>query len=220
MRICATMSRELRDLRLCSQWKLACSYQLKIRSLCSKPIENEKRNGVNTSPTIYEQIQSPPNLITLTRMASTPVLAYWIMSESYSIAAVGCVVAAASDYLDGYLAKQYGWSTVLGTYLDPLADKIFVNTIGFSLWYTGTLPTPLIIVWASKDILLLGGTGWFLYEKHKTINFMKNSVAKEPLKVTPSYIAKVNTTLQFATLGVGITSPILLLPHFLLDSLW
>lgn len=64
--------------------------------------------------TVWQQIQSPPNLITLTRMASTPFLAYWIVSEQYAMAIGGCTLAAISDYLDGYLAKHYGWTTVLG----------------------------------------------------------------------------------------------------------
>jgi cardiolipin synthase len=153
-------------------------------------------------------------------MASTPILAYWVVSEQYWWAIGGCTLAAISDYLDGYLAKRYGWPTVLGTYLDPLADKAFVNTLGIGLWYTGVLPTPLVILWATKDVLLLSGTAWVLYQKHGSVSILTNSVAQDPLKVTPSMIAKINTALQFGTLVVGLMSPVVpLLPPLLLDSL-
>ncbi len=190
------------------------------RFVSSKSDETNNETSKNPSQSLWQQIQSPPNVITLSRMAATPVLAYWVVSEEFMFAIVGCSLAAASDYLDGYLAKRYGWTTVLGTYLDPLADKAFVNTLGISLWYSGIFPTPLVVVWATKDVMLLSGTGWYLYKKHGSASFLSNSVAKEPLQVTPSLIAKVNTTLQFSTLVVGLMSTVVSLPPFLLESFW
>jgi len=140
-------------------------------------------------------------------MASTPILCYWIVQEQYTMAIYGCVLAAISDGLDGYLAKHYGGSTVLGTYLDPLADKVLINGLAVSLWYAGILPTPLVVVWGTKDVLLLGGTGWYLHKEHNSVNFVTNSIATKPLTVTPSTLGKVNTGLQFATLAVGIVTP-------------
>eukprot|EP00526_Cylindrotheca_closterium_P016188 CAMPEP_0113631978 /NCGR_PEP_ID=MMETSP0017_2-20120614/16620_1 /TAXON_ID=2856 /ORGANISM="Cylindrotheca closterium" /LENGTH=271 /DNA_ID=CAMNT_0000542513 /DNA_START=31 /DNA_END=846 /DNA_ORIENTATION=- /assembly_acc=CAM_ASM_000147 len=166
----------------------------------------DKNNKPHTS--VWEQLQSPPNIITLTRIASTPVLAYCITSEQYVLAVWGCALAGMSDALDGYLAKTYNWGTTVGTYLDPVADKIMVNSLAVSLWYTSILPTPLIAVWAIKDIGLLSGTAWMLYKNYNSINFFTTSLAQKPLEVKPSQVAKVNTALQFATLGVGIISPI------------
>jgi cardiolipin synthase len=153
-------------------------------------------------------------------MASTPLIAYWVVSENYTFAIWGCVLAAISDGLDGFLAKQFGWSTVVGTYLDPLADKILINTLGISLWYSGILPMPLIVVWAAKDVILLSGTAWHVYQNHQSINFFSTSVAQKPLKVTPSTMAKVNTVLQFATLGVAIVTPMTIMTPVVLNSLW
>lgn len=192
------------------------------QSSSSPSTTNEKKDEKpqDAAQTLWQQVQTPPNAITITRMASTPLLAYWIVSEQHLFAVVGCSLAAFSDYLDGYLAKRYGWSTVLGTYLDPLADKAFVNTVGISLWYSGVLPTPLVVLWATKDIILLSGTAWYLHQKHGSIDILKNSVSNEPLKVTPTLMAKINTTLQFSTLFVGILSPVIPMPPLLLDSLW
>jgi cardiolipin synthase len=112
-------------------------------------------------------------------------------------------------------------NTVLGTYLDPIADKVLVNGLAISLWYTGILPTPLVALWATKDFVLLGGTAWYLYKEQNTINFFDMSIATKPLTVTPTTLGKANTGLQFATLALGIISPVVTttLPPSLLPSL-
>ena len=183
-----------------------------------------KNNGTikddHPPQTAWKQLQSLPNIITLTRMASTPILCYWIVQEHYTMALYGCLFAAISDALDGYFAKHHGMSTVLGTYLDPIADKVLVNGLAISLWYTGILPTPLVALWATKDFILLAGTGWYLYKEQHTINFFDMSIATKPLTVTPTTLGKANTGLQFATLAVGIISPVVTtLPPSLLPSL-
>ena len=204
-----------------SRTRTLCWTRPMVRFISSKSDGKDAQNDTSKATiSIWQQIQSPPNVITLGRMAATPVLAYWVVSEEYTLALAGCSLAAASDFLDGYLAKTYGWTTVLGTYLDPLADKAFVNTLGISLWYSGILPTPLIFLWATKDIMLLSGTAWYLYQKHGSVSFVNNSISNEPLQVTPSMIAKVNTTLQFSTLVVGLISPLVPTPPILLESLW
>lgn len=194
--------------------------------------DNDRKEAVNnpngttvsspSSPSIWTQIQSVPNMITLGRMASTPVLCYWIVHEHYALAISGCILAAISDGLDGYLAKHYDGSTVLGTYLDPIADKVLINGLAASLWYSGILPTPLTLLWATKDAMLLSGTAWYLYQQNQSINILSNSIMTKPLTVTPSLLGKANTGLQFATLWVGIMTPVMSpasLPPLLLPSL-
>merc|ERR1712070_1216901 len=165
---------------------------------------------------------SVPNMITLSRLASTPVLCYWIINDEPNLAIVGCALAGISDVLDGYIAKNHGGATVLGTYLDPFADKFFINSLAISLWYSGILPAPLVGLWAAKDVLLLGGMGWYIYQEQRTINFFKNSIHTKPLTVTPSPLGKANTMLQFATLATGILTPAVspeLLQPVVLESL-
>lgn len=179
---------------------------------------NKKKDTDASSPlpqTVWEQLQSIPNIITLSRLASTPLLCYWIVQEDYKLAIFGCLLAGMSDGIDGYVAKHHGGSTVLGTYLDPLADKVLINVLALSLCYNDILPTPLILIWATKDVILLGGMGWYLWKDQGTANFFHNSAATKPLTVTPSTLSKVNTGLQFATLVVGILTPVI--PHYLFE---
>ena len=67
-----------------------------------------------------------PNAISMARLISGPFVAYLILDEHWAAALGLLAVAGASDWADGYAAKHYGQSSVLGSYLDPLADKVLV----------------------------------------------------------------------------------------------
>ena len=92
-------------------------------------------DGTNGSPPAGSQIPEPidgrslnlPNLITLSRLGLAVVLFWLIYVEGFWIsAAVLFVVAAATDAIDGYIARKYGQVTTLGRILDPFVDKIIV----------------------------------------------------------------------------------------------
>jgi len=163
-----------------------------------------------------EQLQSIPNMITLGRIASAPVLSYLIVTNQHSAALAGCFMAGLSDFLDGYLAKKYNMGTVLGSFLDPIADKIIINVLSISLCYQGILPVELVGLWLARDIGLLGATYFYVFSSQTT----KVDPLTIPLKVEPTMTGKVNTVLQFLTLGVGIVHPIYPMETALLSMTW
>ena len=66
-----------------------------------------------------------------------------------------------SDWLDGYIARAYpSTATVLGTYLDPIADKIFISIMSLTMWYTGALPGMLVGLWVARDVGMVGSVYW------------------------------------------------------------
>ena len=152
------------------------------------------------------QLKSPPNIITTARILSSPILSYCIITQHYDWALYGCFAAGISDWLDGFLAKHYNMGTVLGTYLDPLADKIVINVLSLSLWYSDILPTPLIVLWLGRDVALTGATYLYVSAQTKAGRFVVDPV-RTPLKVEPTTISKINTVFQFLTLGVGMLQP-------------
>ncbi|MFM9959654.1 MAG: CDP-diacylglycerol--glycerol-3-phosphate 3-phosphatidyltransferase [Planctomycetaceae bacterium] len=78
-------------------------------------------------PRIDRRSLNVPNFITLTRLALAVALFAMIsLGSSWIAAAVMFVVAAATDALDGFIARRYGLVTTLGRILDPFADKIII----------------------------------------------------------------------------------------------
>ena len=68
-----------------------------------------------------QQLRAIPNMITVSRILLIPFISYWIIQQQITLAFIGCVYAAISDVLDGYIARRYPYmQTSLGTYLDPL----------------------------------------------------------------------------------------------------
>jgi len=166
-------------------------------------------------------LRSVPNIITVSRIASTPILSYLIVTESYQYAVGGCILFGLSDWLDGHIARNYeGQSTVLGTYLDPLADKFMINTLAVSLWYTALLPGPVVGVWLVRDVGLVVTSFVFVANRTEGGGSVINP-STTPLKVQPSTISKVNTVLQFLTISGGIAQPLVgLHPNIVLGLCW
>lgn len=160
---------------------------------------------------IFKQMQSLPNIITMTRIASTPIISYLIITDRYCLALYGCLAFGFTDWLDGYIAKRYNMTTVLGTYLDPLADKIMVNVLAASLWYTTVLPGPVVALWMSRDVILISAA----YHRASSVTKEGDDVmnpAKTPLKVQPTMISKVNTVMQFMTIAGGMAHALYAIP--------
>mmetsp|Transcript_20780 Transcript_20780/g.29334 ORF Transcript_20780/g.29334 Transcript_20780/m.29334 type:complete len:324 (-) Transcript_20780:37-1008(-) len=182
--------------------------------------ESEKKEDYSLIQNFLVQLKSPPNILTSTRIILSPVLGYLIISGDYSTALMGCVYCGVTDFLDGFIAKRYNMSTVLGTYLDPLGDKIIINVLSVSLWYDGILPSPLVALWFARDIGLLVATYMYVRSNTKTGQRVIDPVTT-PLKVEPTNISKLNTVLQFLTLTVGLMQPIYGIPtEYLAGLCW
>ena len=97
-----------------------------------------------------------PNKLTLLRVFMIPVcLLLWALGLSYPAAAV-FVLAAATDFLDGYIARKKNLVTVFGKFADPVADKILVLTAMIFLCVDGRLPAWAVSVVAARELLVDG----------------------------------------------------------------
>lgn len=99
-----------------------------------------------------------PNVVSLIRIAVAPFLAVLILADtrpSSYLAAGIFVVAAATDGLDGYLARRYRAITRTGQWLDPLADKILVSTPVVILAALGEFPWWAAVVIVVREITVL-----------------------------------------------------------------
>lgn len=130
-----------------------------------------------------------PNLISLGRLLSVPVVVWLLLKEWYLPAFLVFVAAGVSDAIDGVLARRLNARSVLGSYLDPLADKALLVSVYVLLGVNELLPAWIVILVVFRDALLLGGT----------ILWRLLVVAR--LEVAPLLISKVNTAAQIVLAG-------------------
>ncbi|KAK9836914.1 hypothetical protein WJX74_011018 [Apatococcus lobatus] len=116
----------------------------------------------------WNEVCNLPNSLSLARLASGPFISALIMNHNWSTAFVAISVAAITDWLDGAAAKRFHTNSVLGSYLDPLADKVLVCCVVGALGYEGSLPVWLASLIIGRDVLLIGGT---IYARLSSLNF-------------------------------------------------
>ena len=98
------------------------------------------------------------NLLTLARLLSVGPIVWLVHSGAHHAAALVFVAAALTDAADGYVAKRYNQITPLGAVLDPLADKLLMDSLFLTLAFAGHLPAWLAFLVIGRDLLMVFGT--------------------------------------------------------------
>ena len=104
------------------------------------------------------QILSFPNQITLMRMMFVPFVVIKLVEGHYTSALILFVLAGLSDGLDGLLARTLKQQTVLGQYLDPIADKALLSTVFLVLSILHKIPWKFTVLVFSRDALILAAS--------------------------------------------------------------
>lgn len=115
------------------------------------PISNEKKEVFNL-----------PNSITLIRLGVIPVLFLLLLNPGRILSlliAIVFIIAAVTDLLDGYIARKYDIVTKIGKYIDPLADKLIVNTAMIMMIPIGRIPAWIVAVIIMRDFAVDGLRG-------------------------------------------------------------
>lgn len=105
------------------------------------------------------EIFNLPNIITLIRISVVPFLFILLTEpgEFWSlILAILFALASITDMLDGYLARKYNMITTMGKFLDPLADKLIVNTAMILMIPIGRIPAWIVAVTIIRDLIVDG----------------------------------------------------------------
>ena len=103
-------------------------------------------------------ISALPNVITLGRLLSVPLLAILLSSHDYQLAFWFFLVLGLSDGLDGYIARRFNAITQAGTLLDPVADKLLVITSASFLVWDGLLPMWIGVPLVLRDVATVSYT--------------------------------------------------------------
>lgn len=132
-----------------------------------------------------------PNILTLLRILLIPPLVVILFSPSRSagfFAALLFAVASATDWLDGYLARRMEIVTLLGKFLDPIADKLMVMAALIMILPFGRVPAWMVLVILGREIVITG---------------LRSIASSEGVVIAASRLGKYKTIFQIvAILGL------------------
>jgi cardiolipin synthase len=100
-------------------------------------------------------LRSAPNLLTLMRICMAPFLVAAILEGHFLLSFILFVAAGLTDGLDGLLARVLKQRSVLGHYLDPVADKLLLSTLFLVLFYKGLMPGTVTVLVFGRDVGIL-----------------------------------------------------------------
>jgi len=98
-----------------------------------------------------------PNILTVFRMLAVIPLVYWLLVGAYQPALILAFIAGMSDWVDGVLARRFGWTSRFGGIVDPLADKLMLVSLTMVLAYTGEFPLWLAVLIVVRDVVIVSG---------------------------------------------------------------
>lgn len=134
-----------------------------------------------------------PNIITTCRIVLVPIIFWLLVTGQSMLAFLFFLVAGVSDAVDGFLANRFNLKTELGSYLDPLADKLLIVSMFVAFGVSGVLPLWLVIAVVSRDILIIAGVilAWVL---------------DRPFPIKPVRVSKANTVSQVFLAGTVLAN--------------
>jgi len=141
-----------------------------------------------------------PNTITVVRIFMIPILVvvFYLPFEKHLLVAAGIfALAAATDWVDGYMARRLGQMTKLGAFLDPVADKLMVAIA-------------LVLLVERYDTILFTLAACVIIGREIVISALREWMAElgERTSVAVSYVGKIKTTFQMvAIIGLLAVDP-------------
>lgn len=147
-----------------------------------------------------------PNSISVFRVAMVPVLMVFLLGDipAGDIIALGVfVVAGASDWLDGYVARRRHQTSVTGAFLDPLADKLLVTAALVSLVELGELSAWVAMIVIARELAVTG---------------LRMVAAARSVVISASWWGKIKTASQMAAIAALIVEARWLKPDWALGG--
>jgi cardiolipin synthase (CMP-forming) len=124
-----------------------------------------------------------PNLLTSSRILLAFLFPVFYPRYQFEIIAFALI----TEFLDGYLARLFGWQSLVGQLLDPIADKIFFVCVAVTWIYFGRLAPHEFLMLAARDI----GVAFI------TFNLILKRQWMDPVDARPMFFGKLTTTFQY-----------------------
>ncbi len=136
---CEEVNRSRQAARVCPHY-LSCSISGLVLTLYRSPAKKSPILSRIPLPTTHENIYTVPNILTFSRLIAAPLVGYFLVYDYHATALALFAYAGVTDLVDGYIARRYNLQTVVGTIIDPMADKLLM-TIGVAcLAVNGSIP--------------------------------------------------------------------------------
>jgi CDP-diacylglycerol---glycerol-3-phosphate 3-phosphatidyltransferase len=152
-----------------------------------------------------------PNRLTLIRLMFVPVIVFfalfpfaqfnivfgYIMIDFVSVPIVNIIIlvlfliASITDFFDGYLARKHNLVTTFGKFVDPLADKLLVNTMFIIFAYQGVMPLIAVLIMIWRDTIIEG---------------VRMIAARNGVTIAAAFLGKVKTVTQMITIVLFLVS--------------
>jgi cardiolipin synthase len=159
---------------------------------CSRP----KPMAFLESQRAQAKFWTAPNQITLLRLIFIPFVIISVLDADWHWALALLIAAAFSDALDGLLARTLHQQTLVGLYLDPIADKLLLSSLFLVLSFVKKIPWKYTVLVFSRDLCIVA-TAVVLYATYGFRDFR------------PSLFGKINTACQIATVWFVVLAQVL-----------
>ncbi|KAL3425770.1 phosphatidyl synthase [Phlyctema vagabunda] len=163
-----------------------------------------------TKLTPHENIYTIPNILTASRLIAAPIVGYLVLHDQHAWAVGLFAYAGITDLVDGWIARRWNLQTVVGTVIDPMADKTLMTILTVCLAIKGALPVWLAGIILGRDVGLAIAAiyyRWISLPPPKTFaRYWDFSLPSA--EVHPTTISKYNTALQLALIGATTAMPL------------
>ncbi|KAF9432461.1 hypothetical protein BGZ76_010780 [Entomortierella beljakovae] len=159
---------------------------------------------------LHENIYTLPNFLTVTRLVSAPVIGYWVLQGEYTNAAILFGIACVTDGLDGWIARRFNMQSIVGTILDPMADKTLMTILTVTLAMQNLIPIPIAAVILGRDAGLILSSFYYRYISLPEPKTFKRywDFSIPSAEVRPTTISKVNTAVQMGYICLSLLAPV------------
>jgi cardiolipin synthase len=134
-----------------------------------------------------------PNLLTLLRVILVPLFVILLIYGHTSYAFLVFIIAGVSDAMDGMIARWFNQKTIVGEYMDPIADKLLLVTSYVVLAVIDVIPPWLTVLVISRDVIIITGVA---------VLFFMN----KPPEIRPTILGKASTFTQISTVIIALSA--------------
>ncbi|OCL05761.1 hypothetical protein AOQ84DRAFT_379273 [Glonium stellatum] len=193
----------------------------KVEKITSQPVSSSKPRlspkalraniASKLSALPHENIYTLPNILTFSRLLAAPAIGYLVFQNQHAWAVGLFAYAGITDLVDGWIARKWNQQTVVGSVIDPMADKTLMTILVGCLAVNGTLPLPLATLIFGRDISLATAAIYYRYASLPSPKTLARywDFSLPSAEVHPTTISKLNTFLQLGLIGATLTLPLL-----------